>query len=368
MNTSLATQNDLGRRIAHAIHGQGPLSLAQFMTIALHDPQAGYYATRDPFGRDFSTAPEMTQIFGELLGLWCAQTWHDQGCPSPARLVELGPGRGTSMCDALRAARVMPEFLAAIEIVLVEASPMLASTQRHQLGDCRTPIRWIRDISQIAYDRSSLIIANEFLDALPVQQFVMTDDGWRERVVTAGTSNDLSFAWAPVPASFRVPAQRGAAKPGAVYEVSPAALALVEDIARGVASAGGAALFIDYGYAGGGFGDTLQAVGKHRFADILGKPGEVDVSCHVDFDAVAHVARNAGAQVYGPLAQRDFLQALGIEERLSRLAANCENHAETLAVRRLIDPEQMGTLFKAIAILPRHAPCPPGFAKGPQRC
>jgi SAM-dependent MidA family methyltransferase len=361
----MTAQNELGRRIARLIRAQGPLSIAQFMTIALHDAKSGYYATRDPLGADFLTAPEMTQIFGELVGLWCVQAWQDQGCPSPARLVELGPGRGTLMCDALRAARLAPGFLAAVEIVLIEASPVLAAMQCDRLGDCGAPVRWIREISQIAYDRPSFVIANEFLDALPVQQFVMTDAGWRERVVTADADDALSFAWAPVPASFRIPTQRGPAKPGAVYEVSPAAAAAVEDIARGIASAGGAALLIDYGYAANAFGDTLQAVGKHRFADILGAPGDVDLSCHVDFGAMARVVQAAGAQVYGPLEQGEFLQALGIQSRMSRLG---EDDSETLAVQRLTDPEQMGTLFKVVAILPQGASAPPGFAKGASRC
>ncbi len=360
----MAAQNELGRRIARLIHAQGPLSMAQFMTIALHDTKWGYYATRDPLGTDFLTAPEMTQIFGELVGLWCAQVWLDQRCPSPARLVELGPGRGTLVCDALRAARLVPGFLAAVEVVLIEASPVLAAMQRDRLGDCGVPVRWVGEMSQIAHDRPSFVIANEFLDAFPVQQFVMTDAGWRERVVTADADDALSFAWAPVPASFRVPTQRGPANPGAIYEVSPAAAAVVEDIARGIASASGAALFIDYGYTAEGFGDTLQAVGKHRFADILGAPGEVDLSCHVDFGAMARAAQTAGAQVYGPLGQGEFLQALGIETRLSRLSPHCDVRSETLAVQRLTDPEQMGSLFKVIAILPQGAPAPPGFAKG----
>lgn len=364
----MTAQNDLGRRIAHQIRSQGPLSVAQFMTIALHDSRAGYYATRDPFGSDFITAPEITQIFGELVGLWCAQVWHDQGRPEHARLIELGPGRGTLMCDALRAARLMPEFLQAIEIVLVESSPVLAARQSDRLSGCGIPARWVRDVSQISYDRPSFMIANEFFDALPVHQFVMTAQGWRERVVTADADDTLAFASAPVPPTFRAPPERGDARPGAVYEISPAATALVEDIARGVVSAGGAALFIDYGHEGCGFGDTLQAVGRHRFADVLASPGSVDLTCHVDFGAMARAARFAGAQVLGPIGQGQFLRALGIEARLSRLARNRDGLCEHAAVRRLTDAGEMGTLFKALAILPQGAPTPPGFTKGTERC
>lgn len=352
--------NELGRRIARLIRSQGPLSMAEFMTIALHDRQGGYYARRNPLGSDFTTAPEISQAFGELLGLWCAHVWQDQGCPAPARLVELGPGRGTLMADALRALRLVPRFLDAIEIVLVESSPVLQDIQRDRLRGA--PARWIRDASELARDRPSFVIANEFFDALPVQQYVMSPAGWRERVVTASAGDDLSFATAAVPRTFRAPTGRGAAEAGAVYEVSPAASALAQDVAHGIASNGGAALVIDYGHDGTGFGDTLQAVSAHRFAGVLDAPGEVDLSCHVDFGALAHVARIAGAQVYGPLPQGDFLRALGIEERLARLARNGEHGSETHAVERLTDPKQMGTLFKAMAILPHGAPGPPGFA------
>jgi len=361
-----AVQNELGHRIARMVRAQGPLSVAQFMTIALHDAQSGYYATRDPIGSDFITAPEMTQIFGELIGLWCVQVWRDQGCPERARLVELGPGRGTLMDDALRAARVVPEFLKAIDIVMVEASPVLAAEQSARLKSCGVPVRWIGDLSHVAYDRPSFIIANEFLDALPVQQFVMTEHGWRERVVTADTDNTLAFASAPVPPAFRVPPERGDAQSGAVYEVSPAAMALVDDIARGVASAGGAALFIDYGHEGQEFGDTLQAISRHRFADVLASPGSVDLTCHVDFGAIARAARTAGAQVLGPVGQGAFLQALGIEARLSGLCPHGD--MDIAAVHRLTDSGEMGTLFKALAILPQGAPNPPGFARGTSRC
>jgi NADH dehydrogenase [ubiquinone] 1 alpha subcomplex assembly factor 7 len=357
-------RNELRRRIAQLIRIQGPISIAEFMTIALHDRSAGYYARRDPLGLDFTTAPEISQTFGELLGLWCTQVWRNQGCPSAARLVELGPGRGTLMCDALRAARLVPEFLAAIEVVLVESSPVLTAAQQDRLSNCGMPVRWVRDMFEIAHDRPSFIIANEFLDALPVQQFVLTDDGWRERVITAAAGDSLSFGLAPLPRTFRAPAQRGTAEAGAVYEVSPGATALVEDIARGIASAGGAALFIDYGYEDKGFGDTLQAVGKHSFAEVLQSPGELDLSCHVDFGAMARTAVGAGAQVYGPLAQREFLQALGIELRLSKLLQSGENEGERHAVQRLTDAGQMGNLFRVLAILPQGAPIPPGMTKG----
>jgi NADH dehydrogenase [ubiquinone] 1 alpha subcomplex assembly factor 7 len=356
----MRAQNELGMRIARLIRAGGPLSIAEYMTLALHDPKAGYYATRDPLGADFITAPEMTQIFGELVGLWCAQVWHEQGKPSPARLVELGPGRGTLISDALRALGRVPEFLDGLEVVVVEASPVLAAKQRELLRGHQLPIRWVHHASEIAHDRASFLIANEFLDAFPVQQFVMTQKGWRERVITAD-GDQLSFALAPAPSSLRIPAQRGVATPGAVYEVSPAAGALVQDIAHGIASMGGAALILDYGHDGTGFGDTFQAIGQHRFEDVLNSPGEADISCHVDFGAMACLTEAEDVRICGPIEQGQFLLALGIEARLAKLAGKSFSSTDGEAVARLTDPRQMGSLFKVLAILPKNAPVPPGF-------
>jgi NADH dehydrogenase [ubiquinone] 1 alpha subcomplex assembly factor 7 len=354
----MTDQNELGGRIARLIAAQGPISLAQFMTIALHDPKGGYYATRDPLGQDFITAPEISQAFGELIGLWCAKVWHDQGKPGGARLVELGPGRGTLMADALRAARLMPEFLASLDIVLVESSPVLAEAQKKALHDCKLPLRWVQSIAEIAHDRPHFTIANEFLDALPIEQFVMTEKGWCERMVGLDANGALTLALAPAAWTLAVPPERGDAAIGAVYEVSTAARAIVEDIARGIGRSGGAALFIDYGYAGNGFGETLQAVGKNRFQDVLTAPGNVDISAHVDFGAMARSAQAGGAKAYGPVGQGEFLDALGIREREKRLAVKT---GMPFALDRLTRTEEMGTLFKALAILPKSAPTPPGF-------
>lgn len=353
--------NDLGQRIARLIAAQGPMSVAQFMAIALHDPRGGYYATHDPLGADFITAPEISQAFGELLGLWCAKTWHDQGRPKPARLVELGPGRGTLMADALRAVQLMPEFLASIEIVLVESSPVLKEAQKKILSDCELPLRWIQSAADLPRDRPQFTIANEFLDALPVQQFVMTEKGWSERMVGVDASGALSFMLAPSAWNFAVPPERGDPAPGAVYEFSSAAIALVEDIARGIAQTGGAALFIDYGYKGVGFGETLQAVGDNQFKNVLHTPGEVDLSAHVDFGAMSRAAVKGGAVTYGPVGQGAFLESLGIREREQNLRRH-EQSAMSIAIDRLTKPEEMGALFKALAILPASAPPPAGFA------
>ena len=350
--------NALAARIAGLIQAQGPLSLAQFMAMALHDPQSGYYATRDPLGADFITAPEISQVFGELLGLWLVQCWHDQGKPSPARLVELGPGHGTLMADALRAARLMPEFLAAVELVLVESNPVLQAAQRDCLKDCGVATRWSGSFDDSLADRPLFLLANEFFDALPVRQFVKTERGWCERMVIVDGSGALAFALSPVASTIDAEAPLGS-----VYEISPAAEAVAEEIGSAVARAGGAALIVDYGYARGGFGETLQAVGGHQFKDLLETPGEIDLSAHVDFTRLATAAARGGATTFGPVGQGTFLKALGIEARAEKLAALNRAEAPGIlqAVDRLTSSAQMGSLFRALAILPPNAPQPPGF-------
>jgi SAM-dependent MidA family methyltransferase len=353
--------NALGRRIAGLTVLQGPLSVAQFMTLALHDPLAGYYATRSPLGArgDFITAPEISQMFGELIGLWCVQAWRDQGEPAHTLLVELGPGRGTLMTDALRAARLAPDFLSSIEVVLVEASPVLRAVQKERLGACGVPIRWEERFEENG--RPLLVVANEFFDALPIRQFVRTTRGWCERMVVADADGALAFTLAPE--AFPFIAQNGAPL-GAVRELAPSATSLVGDIARSVAHHGGAALIVDYGYGEPGNGETLQAVGRHSFADVLTDPGCVDISAHVDFAALAAAAAAGGAIPYGPISQRAFLERLGIGARAETLMRLNPSQSDVVAQARdrLVAPEQMGALFKVLAILPRTAPQPPGFA------
>ena len=342
--------NALGARIAQLIEAQGPISVAEFMALA----NDAYYASRDPLGRqgDFITAPEISQVFGELIGLWIVQAWAAQGRPRAKRLVELGPGRGTLMADALRAARVVPEFLDGLEVVLVEASPRLRAAQAERVPGAR----WADRFDGSLGDAPLFLIANEFFDALPVRQFVKTAAGWRERMVTLGANRALAFALSPL----AVPGPADAPL-GGVMEMCPAARAIAADIARAVQTTGGAALIVDYGYDAPGFGETLQAVRGHAFADILAHPGETDLSTHVDFSALAAAAADAAA--FGPVTQGAFLERLGIFARVERLVAANPPAASSLrsGAERLIHPDEMGKMFKVLAILPASAPPPPGF-------
>jgi SAM-dependent MidA family methyltransferase len=357
--------NALGERIARTIAAQGPLSIAQFMTMAALDPQYGYYATRDPLGADgdFVTAPEISQVFGELVGLWCVQAWFDQGRPSPVRLVELGPGTGSLMEDTLRAARLAPEFRKAVDVVLVDACPALVARQKARLANAGVSVTWRPQFDERLCDLPLFLITNEFFDALPIRQFVKTARGWCENMVATDANQNLALALSPDALPLDVPAERGDATDGAVYEASPASTALVHEIGRAIATRGGAALIVDYGYSGAGFGDTLQAVGEHRFRDVLASPGEIDLSAHVDFGALARAAERGGAASFGPVPQGEFLANLGILDRMMSLSSKNPGGQQTIkeAVDRLINPDQMGTLFKALAILPKGAPKPPGF-------
>lgn len=353
----------LTERIIQIIEVHGPISVAQFMNIALHDPAHGYYARRDPIGTggDFTTAPEINQMFGELLGAWIVQVWREQGAPSPARLVELGPGHGTLMADVLRTAKLDPKFLSSIEITLVETSPGLQKTQAEKLEGAPAVVQWTERFDDSLADRPLFVLANEFFDALPIRQFVQTERGWCERMVGLDQQRNLAFALAPLSRKLNIP---GRSRSGDIYEVSPTGEAIVEQIAAAVAQRGGAMLIVDYGYGtNSGFGETLQAIAGHKFASVLQNPGEADLSSHVDFAALTRAAERASAKTYGPVAQGALLKALGISQRAGRLARHNAEHADSIAaaVKRLTSPEQMGTLFKALAILPKGATCPPGF-------
>lgn len=342
-----AVAESLQRRLAL----EGGITIAAYMEIALAGT-GGYYRNTDPLGEggDFITAPEVSQMFGELIGLWCVDTWQRLGSPDAFHLVEIGPGRGTLMQDALRAARVSPHFLAAKKLHLVEINAALKKVQAERLGE-HGPV-WHQSLGDVPAG-PILLVANELFDALPIHQFVMTESGWRERMVVA-RNDALAFALgAPGPARALLrPAHLGA-RPGEIAEVSPASIALADAIARRVAARGGAALFIDYGPAESGLGDSFQALRRHRFHDPLATPGEADLTAHVDFAALATVARQAGTRTFGPVTQGDFLRSLGLELRTDMLVAKADAAtAEILRrqCRRLIAPDEMGRLFKVLAV------------------
>ena len=358
--------NALAMRIAKLIAAQGPIPVAQYMNLCQFDPEGGSYTARQTIGRDFITSPEISQTFGEMLGLWVAQTWHDQGRPVHPRLVELGPGRGTLMADALRAISVAtPEFLDAVEIVLVETSASLRTVQREKLKTIGADITWHERFDETLTGRPLYLIANEFFDCLPVHQYVKTESGWCERMV--GVKDDtLVFALAPDSVGV-MPLGRGSAPLGGVYEVAPAATALMEEIAHAVAADGGGAVIVDYGFDIPGFGETLQAVADGKYvSDLLRDPGESDLSAHVDFAALKRAAEAGGCAAFGPVTQCNFLADLGIGDRGERLiiANPLDSRAIAAAVDRLVNPALMGALFKALAVVPRSAPQPPGFGLG----
>jgi SAM-dependent MidA family methyltransferase len=355
----------LGQKIARLIEAQGPIPISQFMMLALHDPEHGVYAARDAIGRegDFITAPEISQMFGELIGLWVLETWRQQGCPKRIRLAEFGPGHGTLMKDVLRAARLDANFLAAVDVMLIETSPALTAIQAQTLKTAPVTPRWSEKIGDALNDTPLFLLANEFFDALPIHQYAKTEQGWHERMVVAD-GGALDFALAPMAVpGLAIPEDRGPAETGAIFETSPAASALAEEIAAHIAQKGGAALIVDYGHAGTGFGETLQAIARHKAAPLLDAPGTADLSAHVDFAAIAQAAERGGAKAYGPMDQGTFLESLGLAQRAQQLAKKNPAQAQTVdaAYRRLTAADQMGKLFKALAILPPAAPAPPGF-------
>jgi NADH dehydrogenase [ubiquinone] 1 alpha subcomplex assembly factor 7 len=357
----------LGDEIRALIGQEGPISLERYMTLALTHPTHGYYMKRDPFGAegDFTTAPEISQMFGELIGLWAAEVWAAMGSPKPLRLIEFGPGRGTLMSDALRAARVAPEFRAALDVRLIETSPVLAAIQHDTLLTAGAPVAWAGQLEE-APDGPAIIIANEFLDALPIRQFVRGPRGWCERLVGLDNSGNLAFGLAAEPERFiKVQAQEGE-----VLEVGAIAHRLMFALGARLARQGGAALFIDYGHIATGFGDTLQALRAHRMVDPLIDPGEADITAHVDFAAMARSARAAGAAVYGPIDQGNFLKTLGLDQRAQALAsrAGASQAADIEAAQVRLTGKgvgEMGALFKVMAVANRQLPIPPGFHRIP---
>lgn len=357
----------LATRIRDIIAREGGISVAEYMRLCLTDPRHGYYTTRQPFGPegDFITAPEASQIFGELIGAWAAAGWQALGAPRPFALVELGPGRGLLMQDALRALRVMPGLMEAVRIHLVEASPHLRKEQERRLRASGLPLVWHADVEDLPA-LPAIIIANEFLDALPVHHYERTAAGYRERrIVLDETGRPLFRADGPPPP--RLPAWAEDLPEGSIIELSPEREALAFRLARHVARHGGALLFIDYGHDRPGPGETLQAMHRHRRVSPFFRPGESDLTAHVDFASIAGaIAQVKGMRVHGPMPQGDFLRALGLEVRLEALCRRADARQRIIlrrGARRIAGDEAMGRLFRVLAATPEGIPVPPPFGR-----
>jgi NADH dehydrogenase [ubiquinone] 1 alpha subcomplex assembly factor 7 len=343
-------------RLIACIRDDGPIDVSDYMRLC----NAHYYATRDPFGAagDFVTAPEISQAFGELIGAWCGDYWQRIGAPDPVLLVELGPGRGTLMADALRATRRVPGFHQAAKLHLVETSPVLRRRQQEELA-AYAPV-FHDDIADVP-PGPLLLVANEFFDALPIEQYQCAAGVWHQRRV-ALAGDRIAFLRDPAPSAIEAPRD---APEGAIKELCPAASAIVATIAGRIAQHGGAALIVDYGYFPSALGDTVQAVRAHLPHPVLDEPGSADLTAHVDFAALATAAQFGGAACYGPVTQGGFLTSLGIAAReaaLLKVATPDQQEAIRSGSRRLVGPAAMGALFKVLALGQEGAPAPTGFA------
>ena len=350
-------------RLVREITLTGPMTIADYVTRCLHDPKGGYYATRPALGErgDFITAPMVSQMFGELIGLWAVETWQRLGAPEKVRLVEVGPGDGTLMSDALRAARLSPAFLEAAELILIEPSQPLRREQERRLSDSDLPPRWVSSLHQIETDAPVILIANEVLDCLPARQFVRTDGGWVERRIGVTDDGELTFGLIAISEGFTEPPVD--IEVGQVFEISEQQAAFARDLAMLVSASQGAALLIDYGRARPEAGDTLQALKRHTKVGPLDEPGEADLTQWADYPLVLEAAVRSGADVTGCITQAQFLGRLGIEHRAASLA-RARPEAEPIIRRqfdRLTSHDQMGELFKVAAIFSPRSLIVPGF-------
>lgn len=356
----------LGERMRRLIAASGPIGVADYMTACLFDPQHGYYTTREPFGRagDFVTAPEISQMFGELVAVWLFQAWRAGGSPLPATIAEIGPGRGTLMKDMARTVRrLAPNLAAGADFALVEASPRLAAVQKEMLAEAGPSFAWHATVDTLPC-QPLFIVGNEIFDALPFRQFVRTEARWIERAIDLDEDGRLRFTLGnAVLPDDALPPQVRDAPAGAVFETAPAREALMSTIAEHVAGHGGSGIFFDYGHLAPSTGDTFQAVRRHRSEDVFAAPGEADLTSHVDFAALAAVARSHGLETQAT-TQGEFLLGMGLLERAGRLGEAADDAAReriVADVERLAGPDQMGDLFKVLTIRS------PGTVQGTRR-
>jgi len=361
-------KNLLREKLKRIIQLTGPISIAEYFHICMADPEFGYYKNKQAIGAkaDFITAPEISQMFGELIGAWAHQVWSSLSSPNRVALVELGPGKGTLMCDLLRTAKAAPDFYEAADIYLVETSALMRTHQEKALSQFEKKITWLNDVSQLP-NLPTIIIANEFFDVVPIRQFVKSENLWRERgvgldeegkiapILLAATLED-----AQLPESAKADAKNE--PEGTVFETSPAREAIAQQLANHIVANQGAALYIDYGHAKTGFGDTFQALANHKKVDPFENQGLTDLTSHVDFERIGFASTLAGANVSEIITQANFLLGLGLLERAGALGANAnETEQETIrnAVERLAAPDQMGNLFKTITVFSGSTTPPP---------
>ncbi len=346
--------NTLENLIKAKIKADGPMSISEYMALCLGHPEYGYYMTRDPFGvkGDFTTAPEVSQMFGELIGAWVMQVWHDMGEPEHFNLIEAGPGRGTLMQDMLRISCKNPQFKRAVTVGLIETSPHLRAIQKKTLAEYSN-IAWHDTISDIELSGPAIFVANELLDALPIHQFIkIGDNHWHERAVGINDNQELIITERHPSFDPRLILPSEEIDNGTIVEICPVAQSLVKDVAEAVKEHRGAALFIDYGYSHRAYGDTFQAMKDQKFVDVLHKPGDCDLTAHVNFERLFMVAQQSEVICAPIVSQSEFLKNLGIELRANMLKTQNPEMADGIDrdLNRLIGDDEMGSLFKVLGL------------------
>lgn len=352
------SETPLAEKIKALIRANGPISVTDFFSLCLADPDYGYYQTREPFGRegDFVTAPEISQLFGEMIGIFLVHAWQRHGMPANPRLIEIGPGRGTMMADILRVvARIAPSLYQSAGVHLVETSVKLQAVQKETLAIHAGRVSWHQSFDTVPAG-FSLVAANEFFDAIPIRQFVKTPAGFRERTVVIDHEGALAFGIGTAGIDRALlPGDPSDVPDGTIFEIAPARRTVMETLCERLKNSGGSAVIIDYGTMVTGFGDTLQAVKRHDYDPPLAHPGESDLTSHVDFQHLAEVARSAGVAINGCLRQGDFLYGLGLRQRVKALSQGKDTAMADLiraAASRLADEGEgkMGELFKVLAV------------------